>query len=193
MKPGIVFWHDQVESFLRFLDFDEFQNFQVVFLDFQGHGEWRDVYYINVRVFHRENSHNLCILFLFKLFDWQSSHFCDRKRIDMNFNPLLLPDLWPAALEFILHFSPDLSWLVIKLMHLVLGLFLQRVKSIFTLDYRSLFHEVFKLSKRRVGLISAPCCLNSDGGQYRSIRALEAMLWIVHAVVDLNSIRDTRK
>ena len=76
-------------------------------------------------------------------------------------------------------------------MHLVLGLFLQRVQSIFTLDYSSLFHEVFELSKRRVGLISAPSCLNSNGCQYRSIRTLEAMLWIVHAVVDLNSIRDT--
>ena len=69
MKLRVVFWHNQVESFLRLLDFDEFQNLQVVFLDFQGHGEWRDVDYINVRVFHRENSHNLCILFLFKLFD----------------------------------------------------------------------------------------------------------------------------
>ena len=76
-------------------------------------------------------------------------------------------------------------------MHLIFGLFLERVESIFTLDYRSLFHEEFELSKRRVGLISAPSCLNSDGGQDRSIRALETMLWIVHAVVDLNSIRDT--
>ena len=68
-KLYVVFWHNQVESFGRLLDFDKFQNLHVVFLDFQSHGEWSDVNYINVRVFDRENSHYLCILFLFKLFD----------------------------------------------------------------------------------------------------------------------------
>ena len=78
-------------------------------------------------------------------------------------------------------------------MHLILGLFLQRVEAIFTLDYCGLFHKEFKLSKGRVGFISAPSCLNSDRCQHRSIWALKAMLWIVHAVMDLNSVSHTRK
>ena len=78
-------------------------------------------------------------------------------------------------------------------MHLVLGLFLECVQAIFALNYRSLFHEELQLSKRRVGLIAAPSCLNFDGGQDGSIRALKTMLRIVHCVVDLNSVSDTRK
>ena len=78
-------------------------------------------------------------------------------------------------------------------MHFVLSLFLERIETIFALDYRSLLHEEFQLSERRKGLMSAPSCLNSYGRQDRSIRALETMLRIVHAVVDLDSIGDTRK
>ena len=78
-------------------------------------------------------------------------------------------------------------------MHLILGLFLERVKTIFTLDYRRLFHEEFELSKRRISFITAPSCLNFDGGQDGSIWALKTMLWVMHGVVDLNSISNTRQ
>lgn len=111
----------------------------------------------------------------------------------MNFNSLLFPYLWPASFEFILHFPPHLPRLVIKLMYFILGLFLKRVETIFTLNYCGLLHEEFKLSKRRIGFISSPSCLNSDRSQHRSIWALETMLWIVHAIMDLNSICDARK
>ena len=61
----------------------------------------------------------------------------------MDFQSLFLFDLWPASFEFILHITPYLSRLLIQLEYLLLGRFLQLIKSIFPLNDSGFEHEEF--------------------------------------------------
>ena len=61
----------------------------------------------------------------------------------MDFDSLLCFDLLPAALEFFLHVAPDCSRLVVQLVNLDLGRFLELVQSVLTLDDGGLSHQEF--------------------------------------------------
>ena len=63
----------------------------------------------------------------------------------MDLNSLLLLDVWPAALKLLLHVTPDLTRLVVQLMHLYFSGFLELVESEFPLDDCGFDHEELEL------------------------------------------------
>ena len=65
----------------------------------------------------------------------------------MYFHPSLLLDVGPTPLEFFLHVTPDLTRLVIELVHLDLGRLLQLIESEFPLNNRGFDHQEFQLGK----------------------------------------------
>lgn len=65
----VVFWYNDTEPFLWFLNFYEFQNLEVIIVDFVGQREWTNINNINVWILDAKNSGNLGIFLLFKLFD----------------------------------------------------------------------------------------------------------------------------
>jgi len=65
----IVFWYNHTEPLLRFLDFYEFQNLEVIIVDFVGQRERANINDINIWILDAKNSRNLSVLLLFELFD----------------------------------------------------------------------------------------------------------------------------
>jgi hypothetical protein len=65
----VVFWYNHTEPFLRFLNFYEFQNLEVIIVDFVGQRERANINDINIWILDAKNSRNLSILLLFELFD----------------------------------------------------------------------------------------------------------------------------
>ena len=106
----------------------------------------------------------------------------------MDFYTLLLFDVWPAALEFLLHITPNLSRLVIQLMHLDFSGLLQLIETELSLDNCRLLHEMLQLGKCRECLVTPPASLNFNDGQNRSIWSLELVPWILDRFVDLHSV-----
>ena len=106
----------------------------------------------------------------------------------MNLNSLLRLDIRPASLELFLHVAPYSPRLVIQLVHLDLGRFLQLIKSEFTLDNGSLDHEVLELCECTVSLVTTPCLLNLDRSHDRTIGSLVLVAGILDGLIDLDTI-----
>ena len=66
----------------------------------------------------------------------------------MDFNSLLLFDIGPAALKFLLHVSPDRARLVIQLMYLDFSRLFELIQTEFSLNDGGFDHEEFELRKR---------------------------------------------
>lgn len=65
----VVFWYNHTEPLLRFLDFYEFQNLEVIIVDFVGQRERANINDINIWILDAKNSRNLSIFLLFELFN----------------------------------------------------------------------------------------------------------------------------
>ena len=174
----IVFWNNKMESTLWILNLYKLKDLHVVLVDFTGKSIRTDVDHINVWVFNRENPDNLCIFLLLKLLSAHSLKFTNWVRVDVDLCSLLLLDLRPASLEFFLHVTPYLTRLLIQLVYLLLGWFLELVKSVLSLNYSCLEHEELQVSKSWKCLMSSPASLNPDSCQHRSIWTFVLVLWI---------------
>ena len=111
----------------------------------------------------------------------------------MDLNSPVLLDIWPTSFEFFLHLAPNLTRLVIKLVHFVLGLLLEHIEPVFALDDRSFRHEEFELLESRVSFMTAPGRLDSNCSQNRTVCTFKAHARVGHGVIDLDPIGDARK
>ena len=106
----------------------------------------------------------------------------------MDLDSLLILDIRPAALEFFLHIAPDLTGLVVELVHLDLCGFLELVESEFALDDRRFDHEELELGEGRVCLVAPPGLLDLDCGKDWSVRSLVLVSRIFDSLVDLHPV-----
>ena len=188
VEANIILRDNQVEPLVRLFDLDELEDLHVVFEHFTCESVWADVDYIHVGVLYREDSRDLRILLLFELLHGHSLHFCHRERVDMDLDSLLILDIRPAALEFFLHVAPDLTGLVVELMHLNLRGFLELVESEFALDDRSFDHEELELREGRVCLMAPPGLLDLNRGKDWPVRSLVLVSRIFDSLVDLHPV-----
>ena len=164
VEANIILRDDQMEPLVRLFDLHELQDLHVVFEYFTCESIWADVDHVNVWVLYREDSRYLGIFLLFELLHGHSLHFSHREGIYMDFDSLLVLDIGPASLEFFLHVAPDLTRLVVELVHLDLCGFLELIEAEFALDYRSFDHEELKLREGRVCLMAPPSLLDLNRG-----------------------------
>jgi len=81
MEAHVVFRDNQVEPFGRLFDLNKLQDLHVVLIDFACQCVWTNVNYINFRIFHREDSCDLCVFLLLELFNSHTFHLGDWERI----------------------------------------------------------------------------------------------------------------
>ena len=106
----------------------------------------------------------------------------------MDLDSLLCLQLWPAPLEFFLHVSPYLSGLLIELVDLLLGGFLELVQSVLPLDDGGFQHEELQIGKGRECLVSSPASLDFDSCQDWPIWSLVFVFGVLESLVDLDPV-----
>jgi hypothetical protein len=108
-KFDIILWNNYVESLVSSVYFNEFQDFQIVFVNIVCKCKRANVDYINIWILHREYTSDLRILLLLQLFSCQSLQLRERIRVNVNFYSFLCFNLPPFVFELFLHFSPHLN------------------------------------------------------------------------------------
>lgn len=106
-KLDVVLRNDNHESLLRLLDLHQIQNLQIVLIDLMSQRIRTDVNDIDIWILDAEDPRDLRILPLLELLDGHPLEFCDRVRIDVNLNALLVLYCLPGVLELVLHLVPD--------------------------------------------------------------------------------------
>jgi hypothetical protein len=121
-KLHVIFRYDDFETPFWMLDLHQLQDFQIVIVNFWRQWKRTDIDDVNKRILYVEQPRDLCIFFLFVLFNCHSLNFRNRKRIDMNFRSPLCFNFWPFKLKFILHLGPYFHLIISELLELFIGL-----------------------------------------------------------------------
>lgn len=132
------------------------------------------------------------ILSLLKLLNRRPLELCDRIRINVNLDALLVLDRLPGVLELVLHLVPDTHGVGPQLLQLLLGLVLQLPQSVALLDHLGLTHQEVELLEVAVGCVVPPGLLDHDGSHRRTSWTFVLLLWILDNRQYLSLVRDRR-
>ena len=160
LESSVVFRNDYQESSFWMLDFDQFQDFQIIIVNFICQRKWTNIDDINIRVLDWKQSCNLSVLLLFIFLNRHPLNFWNRKWIDVYFSSFLCFYYWPLLLELILHLIPNFHLVLSQFLQLFICFAFEQIKSITPLNNWCFFHEVFQLLEIAVWLVSFPYFLD---------------------------------
>ena len=139
----VILRYDHFKTPFWMLNFDQFQNFQIVIIYFRRQRKWTYIDDVNKWILNVKESGNLSIFFLFVFLNGHPLNFRNGKRVYMNFCSSLSFDLWPFQLELVLHLSPYFHLVSSELLELFIGFGFEHVESEPSLNDRCLLHELF--------------------------------------------------
>ena len=109
----------------------------------------------------------------------------------MDFYPWLLFDGFPSKFEFLLHLTPDLDRVNLKLSKLLLSLIFELPESVSPLNNSCLLHQEFELLEVRISFVESPSFLDHDCCHPWASRSFEHLFGVLDNPYDLSLIYDT--
>lgn len=131
---NVVLRNNHKESLIGRLNFTKFKNLFIIIINFTCECKWSDVNEINFRILTSKDSWDLWVFSMFEFIHCWSFPFIYWNAVYVNFNSSFWFNLGPFGFELIHHVLPFKKRLLLELFNFKSCVFLELVKTIFSLN-----------------------------------------------------------